>query len=63
MTKGWLVERVNAGEGKWWTGNGAAFTDNSVDALQLLRQQDAVTIIRGHTCLGGCIATEHVWGA
>lgn len=60
-TKGWLIERVNSADGKWWTGNGAQFTNDSVNALQMVRQRDADVLIYGHTCLGGCVATEHVW--
>jgi hypothetical protein len=58
--QGYLVERTGASD-PWWTGRGAVFTKDSVDALRLARQRDGDTIIQTLTCLSGCVVTPHVW--
>lgn len=58
--QGYLVERTGMSD-PWWTGRGAVFTKDSVDALRLARQRDAETIIRTLTCLSGCVSTHHTW--
>lgn len=58
--RGWLIEREGVAL-PFWTGRGAVFTRDSVDALRMARQRDAETVISNLTCLSGCKATEHTW--